>query len=136
MKNIFKSFGIIFTIFIFSSCKEKPGPPVLSTTPVTAITTISAVSGGSVTDDGSASIVSRGVCWNTSDNPVITNNKTSNSQGSGSYTSNLTQLTQIPNILSEHMQPIVKERVMALRYLLQHSGRFPLLLNLMKHPSA
>ena len=93
MKNLFNIFGIILTIFIISSCKEKPVPPVLSTVPVSAISTTSAVSGGNVTDDGGASVISRGVCWNTSDNPEITNNKTSDSQGSGSFTSNLTQLT-------------------------------------------
>jgi uncharacterized protein (TIGR02145 family) len=70
-------------------------PPVLSTTPVSLITAISASSGGSVTDDGGAPIISRGVCWNTSDNPEITNNKTSDGEGLGTYTSNLTQL--IPN---------------------------------------
>lgn len=93
MKNRFNIFGIILTIFIISSCKEKPVPPVISTTPVSAITTTSAVSGGNVTDDGGASVISRGVCWDTSDSPVITNNKTSDSEGSGTFTSNLNQLT-------------------------------------------
>jgi uncharacterized protein (TIGR02145 family) len=95
MKKQFNIFIIILTSLIFSSCKEKPVPPVLSTTPVSLITAISASSGGSVTDDGGAPIITRGVCWNTSDNPVITNNKTSDGEGSGTYTSNLTQL--IPN---------------------------------------
>ena len=93
MKNLFNTLGIILTIVTFSTCKEKPMPPVLSTTSISEITTTSAVSGGNVTDDGGASIISRGVCWNTSDNPVITNNKTSDNEGSGSFTSNLTQLT-------------------------------------------
>ena len=38
-------------------------------------------------------VTNRGVCWNTSDNPTISNNKTSDSTGAGSFTSNLAQLT-------------------------------------------
>jgi uncharacterized protein (TIGR02145 family) len=93
MKNLFNTLGIILTILIFSSCKEKPVPPILSTTPVTELTASSAVSGGNVTDDGGTRVISRGVCWNTSDNPDISNNKTSDSGGSGTFISNLTQLT-------------------------------------------
>jgi uncharacterized protein (TIGR02145 family) len=97
MKNLNNSLGIILTILIFSSCKEKPGPPILSTTPVTSITATSAVSGGNVTDDGGSAIISRGVCWNTLDKPETTNNKTSDSGSSGTFISNLTQLTPNTN---------------------------------------
>jgi uncharacterized protein (TIGR02145 family) len=95
MKNLFKTFGIVLTILIYLSCKKTPGPPVLSTASVSAITSTSAVSGGNVTDDGGVPVTSRGVCWNTTDNPLITDNKTSDSEGPGSFTSNLTSL--IPN---------------------------------------
>jgi hypothetical protein len=92
MKSNFILYVTILTSILVLSCKEKPVPPVVSTTTATAITTTTAVSGGNVTDDGGSSIISRGICWNTSDNPVITNNKTSESAGSGSFTSNLAQL--------------------------------------------
>lgn len=93
MKNLINTLGIIFIIFASSSCENKPEPPVLSTNSISEITTTSAVSGGNVTDDGGATIISRGVCWDTSDKPDISNNKTSDSGGSGSFTSNLTLLT-------------------------------------------
>jgi uncharacterized protein (TIGR02145 family) len=97
MKNLVKIIGIILTLFIYSSCKKTPGPPVLSTASVSAITSISAVSGGNVTDDGGVPVTSRGVCWNTTDNPLLTDNKTSDSEGAGSFTSNITGLNPNTN---------------------------------------
>ncbi len=47
-----------------------------------------------VEDEGSSSISERGVCWSTSHNPTITDNHLSNGSGAGSYTINLTNLTE------------------------------------------
>ena len=96
MKNIVKISGLILLILsinLLDSCKkDKPTIPVITTAQVTEISTSSAVSGGTITDEGGAAVISRGVCWNTSDNPVIDNNKTSETGGSASFTSNLSQL--------------------------------------------
>ncbi|MBU1014205.1 MAG: hypothetical protein KKG99_14500 [Bacteroidetes bacterium] len=67
--------------------------PTITTTAVTAITSATATSGGNITNDGGASVTSRGVCWNTSQNPTTADNKTSNSTGTGVFTSSLTGLT-------------------------------------------
>ena len=56
-----------------------------------------ATSGGELTNEGGAPIVSRGVCWNTSADPTIDNSKTIESGGLGAFTSNITQLT--PNTM-------------------------------------
>ena len=56
-----------------------------------------AISGGNVTSDGGASVVARGVCWNTSPNPTIVNSKTTDGSGTGTFTSNLTSLN--PNTI-------------------------------------
>ncbi len=97
MKNIFRISGAIFLIpsfIIINSCKkEKPVLPSVTTTAVAEISYTTAISGGNVTNDGGAPIVSRGVCWNTSVGPTIENSKTIEGSGSGSYTSNITQLT-------------------------------------------
>jgi len=70
------------------------GLPTISTTGVSSITGISAVSGGNITNSGSTSVTSRGVVWSTSPNPtVLLSTKTINGAGSGSFTSNLTNLT-------------------------------------------
>lgn len=70
-----------------------PESPIVTTADVTDITQNTAVSGGNVTDDGGASVTARGVCWSTSQNPTISDNHTSDGNGTGSFTSNLTNLT-------------------------------------------
>lgn len=67
----------------------------VSTTQVTQITSNSAISGGKISNDGGATITTRGVCWNTSQNPQITNNKTTDGQGTGDFVSTLSNL--LPN---------------------------------------
>ncbi len=64
----------------------------LTTTPVTSILSVSARSGGNITDDGGGEITARGVCWNSSEHPDINDNKTTDGTGSGSFTSVLTGL--------------------------------------------
>lgn len=62
------------------------------TNDVSEITTSSAKCGGVVTANGDFTITTRGVCWNTSQNPTINDSYTSDGQGLGSFTSNLTGL--------------------------------------------
>lgn len=68
--------------------------PALTTTAVTAITSSAAKSGGYITSDGGFPVFERGVCWNTSGTPIISDSKTSDSLGTGTYISNITGLTQ------------------------------------------
>ncbi len=93
MNNSLKISAGILSISLFFSCKEKPVPPIISTTAVTEISTTSAVSGGVISDDGGAPIISKGICWNTSDNPTIENNKTLETGQQTSFTTNLSQLS-------------------------------------------
>ena len=69
--------------------------PMVSTKTVTSVTATTAVSGGTVTDDGGYEVTARGVCWSTSHNPTIVNNDrvTSDGIGMGEFTSNITGLT-------------------------------------------
>jgi uncharacterized protein (TIGR02145 family) len=66
--------------------------PILTTSDVTNINSTTASCGGDITSDGGGTITARGVCWNTSGNPTIADNKTSDGTGSGSFSSNLTGL--------------------------------------------
>ncbi len=68
--------------------------PVLTTDAITSITLNSAVSGGVVTSAGWLPVTEKGVCWNSSPNPTIANNKTTNGAGTGTFTSNISGLTQ------------------------------------------
>ena len=69
------------------------GKAQLTTTDVSELTATSAVSGGNITNDGGSEITARGVCWNTSIDPTISNNKTSDSVGSGIFSSKIINLT-------------------------------------------
>jgi uncharacterized protein (TIGR02145 family) len=66
--------------------------PELTTTVASNITVATAVSGGNVMFDGGSAVIARGVCWGNEPNPTITNNKTSNGRGNGTFSSNLTNL--------------------------------------------
>jgi uncharacterized protein (TIGR02145 family) len=65
----------------------------LTTAAVTAINEASATSGGTISTDGGAVITQRGVCWSTSANPTISDNKTINGADKGTFTSSITGLT-------------------------------------------
>jgi uncharacterized protein (TIGR02145 family) len=66
--------------------------PVVTTVPISLITNTTAVSGGTISSDGGASITSKGVFWGTSPSPTIL--KTTDGTGTSSFVSNITQLTQ------------------------------------------
>lgn len=68
--------------------------PILSTSTVTEILLTTATSGGSVSSDGGAAVTGRGVCWSINHNPTISNERTEDGSGTGSFTSNITGLTQ------------------------------------------
>ncbi|MEI6435310.1 MAG: FISUMP domain-containing protein [Bacteroidota bacterium] len=61
--------------------------PLLDPTPIDSITSIGAISGGAILNDGGSAVVSRGVCWSTSPLPTIIDNKTIDGEGIGKFTS-------------------------------------------------
>ena len=67
--------------------------PTLSTTGISEITSSTAIAGGNITSEGGATVTSRGVCWSTLLNPTISDYKTSDGFGIGSFISNMTGLT-------------------------------------------
>lgn len=66
----------------------------LTTTAITTFTNNSAVSGGNITSNGGATVTASGVCWATTPNPVAGGLHTSENVASGSFTSNLTALSE------------------------------------------
>lgn len=66
---------------------------VLTTTEATSITSTTATAGGNITDAGGGTVTARGICWGTAPNPTIAGNKTTNGSGTGTFTGNLTGLT-------------------------------------------
>ena len=87
--------AILFALssVFLTNCKEDATIPVVSTNEVTKITDTKATSGGNISSDGGATVTERGVCWSTSQTPTITDNKTTDGTGTGSFTSAITGLT-------------------------------------------
>ena len=63
--------------------------PMVTTEDVTNVRTHSAICGGNVTFDGNSTISARGICWSTSPNPTINNNKTNKGSVTGAFSSTL-----------------------------------------------
>lgn len=84
----------MLAVYIAYSCKEdEPLPPSITTTPVSALSATSAVSGGTVIDVGSSPLLNLGLCWSTSSEPTIADMFTTESLAELSFSSKLTQLT-------------------------------------------
>jgi hypothetical protein len=64
-----------------------PDLPSVTTTAVTQITGNSAVSGGHVTADGGAEVTGRGVCWNATGQPALSDSHTEDGSGTGIFSS-------------------------------------------------
>jgi uncharacterized protein (TIGR02145 family) len=69
-----------------------PSLPIVSTTSITNITGTSASSGGTITSGGGGPVTARGVCYSTSPNPTLSNKKTIDGTGTGSYSSSIGSL--------------------------------------------
>jgi uncharacterized protein (TIGR02145 family) len=67
--------------------------PIVSTSTITNITSTSALGGGNITSDGGREIISRGVCWSTSENPTLSINRTNDGSGIGNFVSSIAGLT-------------------------------------------
>ena len=72
---------------------EEDGKPLVSTTNATSISSNSATAGGQVTNEFGSSVTTKGVCYSTSSNPTISGTCTSDGNGMGSFTSNLSDLS-------------------------------------------
>jgi len=68
------------------------GVPTVETDSVTNITQTTATSGGNVTSEGGSTVTARGVCWSRSQNPTLSDSKTTDGSGTGSFTSDITGL--------------------------------------------
>ena len=67
--------------------------PTFTTKSITAITSVSAASGGIVLNDGGTPVLAYGVCWTTSTGPTVADSFTADGAGIGSFTSSITGLT-------------------------------------------
>ncbi len=85
------SVGITYGDEINFTTKQLELPGINTSLP-NIISQTTATCGGEVLTDGGTPVTARGVCWSTLTNPTITGSKTTNSNGTGKYTSSLTGL--------------------------------------------
>ena len=83
---------VISIVLALTMCK-KPEVVEVTKQDVTNIGVSSATCGGIVTDDGGAEVTARGVCWSIKQLPTIMDSHTTDGNGTGSYTSNITGLS-------------------------------------------
>ena len=91
------SFGTFTTANDFIIAHVNPASAAtlatLTTNAITLISTTFATSGGVISNDGNAAISAKGICWNTSGSPTISDNHTSDGTTSTPFTSSITGLT-------------------------------------------
>src|SRR2546421_508791 len=66
--------------------------PTISTTVVSSVTATKAMSGGTVTSNGNASVTTAGVCWSTAANPTVADAHTNDYPFPNSFSSSITGL--------------------------------------------
>ncbi|NBC03655.1 MAG: S8 family serine peptidase, partial [Bacteroidetes bacterium] len=74
-------------------CYESFSKPTVTTNQIENITSNSAEVGGEVTDNGGKQVTTRGVCWSTSEDPSTNDECTSKGEGTGRFSSTLTDLS-------------------------------------------
>ena len=67
--------------------------PTVTTIAASTITQTTAIGGGEVTWDGGATVIVKGICWDTSTAPTTSDSYTTEGNGIGMFASNLTGLT-------------------------------------------
>jgi uncharacterized protein (TIGR02145 family) len=87
---VHKAFGL--SIRCLKGADSLVNLPTVITIEISNITDTTAVGGGNVTSQGDFPVTARGVCWSTSQFPTITDPNTINGDGTGTYTSILTDL--------------------------------------------
>ncbi|MCR4801010.1 MAG: fibronectin type III domain-containing protein, partial [Bacteroidales bacterium] len=71
----------------------KVSEPTVTTVAATDIQVTEATVGGNVTKENGASVTERGVCWATTNNPTVSNNKKSSGTGTGTFSVTLSSLS-------------------------------------------
>jgi uncharacterized protein (TIGR02145 family) len=84
---------ILFCLFSHSCKKEREEIPAVITGNIFSVTSTSATCGVTITSEGSATVTVSGVCWGITENPTISDNKTTDGSGSGSFLCNMSGLS-------------------------------------------
>lgn len=94
MKSKFYYSLFLVLLVIVNGCEPKEAllPTVITESAISNIKTYSAVSGGTVSDDGGSAVLQKGVCWSVNQHPTIDDSLSVDGSGIGDFTSNLRNL--------------------------------------------
>ena len=99
IKNRYLFIFFLAVLSTFTNCKKdttsttiKGNVATLTTGNISDITAFFASCGGNITNDGGTTVTSRGVCWSTGNTPTIADNKTTDGDGAGIFSSKMTGL--------------------------------------------
>jgi uncharacterized protein (TIGR02145 family) len=87
------SLGTAYGNQVIFTTEPTPVAPEVSTNSIGSVTYNSAIVYGDVTSSGTSTVTSRGVAYATSTQPTVSNHTATSGSGTGSFTSNLTNLT-------------------------------------------
>ncbi len=90
-------FLFLTVVFIIGCKKDTSTLAIIETKAPGYITQTTGQSGGVILSDGQSDITARGVCWKVNQDPTISDSKTVDGSGSGSFSSQITGLS--PNTL-------------------------------------
>ena len=102
-KNRYPKFLILFSILVliaflgFWGCEEREWKPFVTTSSVTEETSSTAIAGGKVEAEDGTTVTERGVCWSTSKEPTLTDNKAKVGKGTGSFSYTISGLNAETN---------------------------------------
>jgi len=82
---------MVIQLLFVSGCKKKEVPSLI-TSEIKNITGTSATCGGDITDEGSGTVIERGICWSKGINPTVADKKTIEGGGAGQFVSNMDNL--------------------------------------------
>ena len=80
------------SVRLVMDCDDSHALPTVSTSSVLNIGTSTATCGGNVENDGGEPVIARGVCWSVLHNPTISDAHTSDGEGTGTFTSDISGL--------------------------------------------
>ncbi len=85
---------ICFSVRLAQNATPQPSiqTPTVITSDISNVTSNSVICGGEVTDDGGATVTERGICWNTSANPTISDSHVSAGTGTGLFSATMSGL--------------------------------------------
>jgi uncharacterized protein (TIGR02145 family) len=88
---LFYCYLSLFLMVMLNSCKKQEVPSI-TTAEITNITGTSATGGGTITDEGSGTVVEKGICWSKGNTPTIADSRTIVGGGAGTFASDMTNL--------------------------------------------